>query len=41
MVGRDDGVLEVYSMDDSNQPRLQFTHVSQLANTLHYCGTLE
>ena len=28
MVGRDDGVVEVYSMDDSNQPRLKYTHVS-------------
>lgn len=28
VVGRDDGVVEVYSMDDSNQPRLKFTHVS-------------
>ena len=30
IVGRDDGVVEVYSMDDSNQPRLKFTHVSTL-----------
>ena len=28
VVGRDDGVVEVYSMDDSNQPRLKYTHVS-------------
>ena len=28
VVGRDDGVVEVYSMDDSDQPRLKFTHVS-------------
>jgi Bardet-Biedl syndrome 7 protein len=27
VVGRDDGVVEVYSMDDSNQPRLKYTHV--------------
>jgi Bardet-Biedl syndrome 7 protein len=27
VVGRDDGVVEVYSMDDSDQPRLKFTHV--------------
>ena len=28
VVGRDDGVVEVYSIDDSGQPRLKFTHVS-------------
>ena len=28
VVGRDDGVVEVYSVDDSGQPRLKFTHVS-------------
>ena len=28
VVGRDDGVVEVYSMNDSDQPRLKFTHVS-------------
>ena len=28
VVGRDDGVVEVYSVDDSNQPQLKFTHVS-------------
>ena len=28
LVGRDDGVLEVYSLDDSDEPRLRCTHVS-------------
>lgn len=27
LVGRDDGVVEVYGFDDSNEPRLRFTHV--------------
>lgn len=27
LVGRDDGVVEVYSFDESNEPRLCFTHV--------------
>lgn len=28
LVGRDDGVVEVYGLDDSSEPRLCFTHVS-------------
>ena len=28
VVGRDDGVLEVYGFEDSDEPRLKFTHVS-------------
>ena len=28
LVGRDDGVVEVYGFDDSDEPRLKFTHVS-------------
>ena len=28
MVGRDDGVVEVYGFEDSDEPRLKFTHVS-------------
>lgn len=28
LVGRDDGVVEVYGFDDSDEPRLQYTHVS-------------
>ena len=28
IVGRDDGVVEVYGFEDSDEPRLQFTHVS-------------
>ncbi|KAL5459878.1 hypothetical protein EMCRGX_G033265 [Ephydatia muelleri] len=27
LVGRDDGVLEVYSLDDSDEPRLKYTHL--------------
>ena len=27
LVGRDDGVVEAYHMDESNEPRLCFTHV--------------
>ena len=27
VVGRDDGVVEVYSVDEANEPRLKFTHV--------------
>ena len=27
LVGRDDGVVEVYGFDESNEPRLRFTHV--------------
>ena len=27
IVGRDDGVVEVYGFDDSDEPRLKFTHV--------------
>ena len=27
LVGRDDGTVEVYSMDDSGEPRLKATHV--------------
>ena len=33
IVGRDDGVVEVYGLDDSNEPRLKFTHVRQ--NSCH------
>ena len=28
VVGRDDGVVEVYGFEDSDEPRLKFTHVS-------------
>ena len=28
LVGREDGVVEVYSFDESGEPRIQFTHVS-------------
>ena len=35
IVGRDDGVLEVYGLDDSDEPRLKFTHVRQ--NFCHFC----
>lgn len=28
LVGRDDGVVEVYGFDESNEPRLLYTHVS-------------
>ena len=27
LVGRDDGVVEVYGLDETNEPRLRFTHV--------------
>ena len=27
LVGRDDGTVEVYMMDDSGEPRLKATHV--------------
>lgn len=27
LVGRDDGVVEVYGFEDSDEPRLKFTHV--------------
>ena len=30
LVGRDDGVVEVYGMDESNEPRLCFTHVRDM-----------
>ena len=30
LVGREDGVVEVYSFDDSGEPRVQFTHVRKL-----------
>lgn len=30
LVGRDDGVVEVYSLDESNEPRLRFTYVRKL-----------
>ena len=33
LVGRDDGVSEVYGFDDSNEPRLKFTHVRR--NSFH------
>jgi len=29
LVGRNDGVVEVYGLDESNEPRLRFTHVSK------------
>ena len=29
LVGRDDGVVEVYGFDEANEPRLIYTHVSQ------------
>lgn len=32
LVGRNDGVVEVYGLDESNEPRLHFTHVSKLPN---------
>jgi Bardet-Biedl syndrome 7 protein len=32
LVGRDDGVVEVYGLDESMEPRLRFTHVR---NKLH------
>lgn len=28
LVGRDDGTVEVYSLDDSGEPRLKASHVS-------------
>ena len=28
IVGRDDGVVEVYGFEDNDEPRLKFTHVS-------------
>lgn len=28
LVGRDDGTVEVYSLDSSNEPTLRFDHVS-------------
>ena len=31
LLGRSDGVVEVYSMDENNQPQIQFTHVSTCA----------
>ena len=31
LVGRDDGVVEVYGFDESNEPRLVHTHVSECA----------
>ena len=34
IVGRDDGVVEVYGLDDSDEPRLKFTHVRQ--NSCHW-----
>lgn len=35
LVGRNDGVVEVYGMDESNEPRLCFTHVCQPAISMH------
>ena len=35
VVGRDDGVVEVYSMDEASQPRLKFTHVSCSLSLYH------
>ena len=34
LVGRDDGVVEVYGLDDSDEPRLKFTHVRYLFITV-------
>ena len=28
ILGRADGVVEIFSLDENNQPRIQFTHVS-------------
>ena len=39
LVGRDDGVVEVYGMDEANEPRLRFTHVSHTLSAL-YRGTI-
>ena len=33
LVGRDDGTVEVYSLDDSGEPRLKASHVRNTANT--------
>ena len=29
LLGRSDGVMEIYSLDENNQPRIQFTHVNR------------
>ena len=36
LLGRDDGVVEVYSVDETCQPRIQFTHVSYFTDP-HGC----
>ena len=38
LVGRDDGTVEVYTMDDSGEPRLKATHVrtQYSLNTITY-----
>lgn len=38
LVGRNDGVVEVYGLDDSNEPRLHFSHVSY--PLIRYVGVL-
>ena len=38
IVGRDDGVVEVYGFEDSDEPRLQFTHVSPVCVCVCVCG---
>ncbi len=39
LVGRNDGVVEVYSMDEANEPRLRFTHVSHILWVPHLRAT--
>ena len=34
LVGRDDGTVEVYALDDSGEPRLKASHVRMQQNSL-------
>ena len=40
-VGRDDGVVEVYSFEDSDEPRLKYTHVSDHQSACLYLYTVQ
>ena len=39
ILGRADGIVEIFSMDENNQPRIQFTHVS-ITCTVHALTTV-
>ena len=37
LVGRDDGTVEVYGFDTSNEPSLRFQHVSSCCRNFTFC----